>query len=618
MTIPSFQPIQQQQVPAQINPLVLKQGQVFHGKIKQLYPNEMAEIQIGEHRLIAKLETPLKAGDSHYFQVMSTSPQTELKVVTGPMTKEFVNVQQLIETLHLPKSPEMQQLLTHFIKHQLPIVKEQILQSEIWLKNLPDGVTKQEALQTLQKMMELKIPFSEVTFKALLLGSKTSGISNNLEQLTQLLQQNHLISPQIKENLLNALQSIAKPFEAETAGMMIARSVQILLQSDGQETKQLEALNILKEANILPKDATLNNWLNTATLSSRNETAGFFVRQLQSSSTVSIAQTIQQITHWIKGEVTLTEQQKNTIHELLKSFENTNHVEQLAKQLHVQLLKAFSEQTVNRLFLNEDGVSPKEHLLSLLKQEMTIKSDMEFIQMAKAFQASKEPSTQVMMAESQAILESSLNSQGIQKAIQQILIRLGLSYEAALNKGEDVTNLIQSIKPQLLSLIQDEKASTELKNSAEMVLARLNGMQLLSGETGHQHQIIMQLPLQFLGKHVDATIQWNGRMKKDGKIDSNYARILFYLNLEALKETVIDMQVQNRIVSIYVYNELEGLDVLAEPLKKALKVGLEEKNYHLSGVLIKPYKKTLQKNLEKNIEKLNDRGAVQRGVDIRV
>lgn len=618
MTIPSFQPIQQQQVPAQINPLVLKQGQVFHGKIKQLYPNQMAEIQIGEHRLIAKLETPLKAGDSHYFQVMSTSPQTELKVVTGPMTKEFVNVQQLIETLHLPKSPEMQQLLTHFIKHQLPIVKEQILQSDIWLKNLPDGVTKQEALQTLQKMMELKIPFSEVTFKALLLGSKTSGISNNLEQLTQLLQQNHLISPQIKENLLNALQSIAKPFEAETAGMMIARSVQILLQSDGQETKQLEALNILKEANILPKDATLNNWLNTATLSSRNETAGFFVRQLQSSSTVSIAQTIQQITHWIKGEVTLTEQQKNTIHELLKSFENTNHVEQLAKQLHVQLLKAFSEQTVNRLFLNEDGVSPKEHLLSLLKQEMTIKSDMEFIQMAKAFQASKEPSTQVMMAESQAILESSLNSQGIQKAIQQILIRLGLSYEAALNKGEDVTNLIQSIKPQLLSLIQDEKASTELKNSAEMVLARLNGMQLLSGETGHQHQIIMQLPLQFLGKHVDATIQWNGRMKKDGKIDSNYARILFYLNLEALKETVIDMQVQNRIVSIYVYNELEGLDVLAEPLKKALKVGLEEKNYHLSGVLIKPYKKTLQKNLEKNIEKLNDRGAVQRGVDIRV
>ncbi|MEJ9280704.1 hypothetical protein [Ureibacillus thermosphaericus] len=618
MTIPSFQPIQQQQVPAQINPLVLKQGQVFHGKIKQLYPNQMAEIQIGEHRLIAKLETPLKAGDSHYFQVMSTSPQTELKVVTGPMTKEFVNVQQLIETLHLPKSPEMQQLLTHFIKHQLPIVKEQILQSEIWLKNLPDGVTKQEALQTLQKMMELKIPFSEVTFKALLLGSKTSGISNNLEQLTQLLQQNHLISPQIKENLLNALQSIAKPFEAETAGMMIARSVQILLQSDGQETKQLEALNILKEANILPKDATLNNWLNTATLSSRNETAGFFVRQLQSSSTVSIAQTIQQITHWIKGEVTLTEQQKNTIHELLKSFENTNHVEQLAKQLHVQLLKAFSEQTVNRLFLNEDGVSPKEHLLSLLKQEMTIKSDMEFIQMAKAFQASKEPSTQVMMAESQAILESSLNSQGIQKAIQQILIRLGLSYEAALNKGEDVTNLIQSIKPQLLSLIQDEKASTELKNSAEMVLARLNGMQLLSGETGHQHQIIMQLPLQFLGKHVDATIQWNGRMKKDGKIDSNYARILFYLNLEALKETVIDMQVQNRIVSIYVYNELEGLDVLAEPLKKALKVGLEEKNYHLSGVLIKPYKKTLQKNLEENIEKLNDRGAVQRGVDIRV
>ena len=45
-------------------------------------------------------------------------------------------------------------------------------------------------------------------------------------------------------------------------------------------------------------------------------------------------------------------------------------------------------------------------------------------------------------------------------------------------------------------------------------------------------------------------LEWNGRMKENGKIDSEFARIMFYLQLDTLEETVVDMQVQNRIVTI--------------------------------------------------------------------
>ena len=41
----------------------------------------------------------------------------------------------------------------------------------------------------------------------------------------------------------------------------------------------------------------------------------------------------------------------------------------------------------------------------------------------------------------------------------------------------------------------------------------------------------MQVPLEFFGKRIDSTLQWNGRMKEDGKIDPDFARILFYLDL---------------------------------------------------------------------------------------
>lgn len=621
MTIPAFNPIQNSNVNVQKGPLVLKQGQVFHGSVKQLYPNQLAEIQIGEHRLVAKLETPLKVGDSHFFQVTNTSPEAQLKVVSGPVSTGSQNVQQLMDSLNLPKSQEMQQILSHFLKEQLPISREQLLQAESWLKNLPEGVSKQEALLALQKLVDLKIPFSAETFKALLFGSQTTGISKNLEQLMNLLQQNNQISPQMKLNLLNQLQSIANPFEAETAGVIISRAIQILLSSGEQSANQQQALNVLKEANILPKEATLNNWLNLSfnQISSAKNTAGQFIQQISSNTT------IEQALSWIKNEPTLTNQQKNALIQMLNSLgeakPDSQSIELLAKQLHVQLLKAYSDQGANQLFTTEKGLSAKEQLLSLLKPNITVENgQVELRNIGKQFNVSEHQFTQKLIADANAQIQSSLNSQGLVKGIQSMLESLGISYEAALNKQADIGNLTQTLKPQLLSLMQDPNTTPELKNLAETLLARFNGMQLLSNESGHQHQIIMQIPLQFLGKQVDATVQWNGRMKDDGKIDSDYARILFYLNMEALKETVIDMQVQNRIVTIHVFNEHKHLDILAEPLKAALKTGLTEKDYHLSGVIIKPFEKsiTTKENVSKKSKTNDEVKPVQKGVDIRI
>ena len=72
MNFPTMQGVIRQSccnVPVQNKPLVLNEGQMFHGQIKQLFPGQMAEVQIGGQKVIAKLEVPMKAGDSYYFQV---------------------------------------------------------------------------------------------------------------------------------------------------------------------------------------------------------------------------------------------------------------------------------------------------------------------------------------------------------------------------------------------------------------------------------------------------------------------------------------------------------------------------------------------------------------------
>ena len=121
MNTASFNPIQSSNASqtVQNQPLALRQDQVFHGTIKQLYPNQMVEVQVGNQKLMAKLEVPLKVGDAHFFQVTAMNPQTELKVVTGPMSQAMTpnqQMNQLLETMNLPKSAEMQQVLTNFIK----------------------------------------------------------------------------------------------------------------------------------------------------------------------------------------------------------------------------------------------------------------------------------------------------------------------------------------------------------------------------------------------------------------------------------------------------------------------------------------------------------------------
>ena len=151
-----------------------------------------------------------------------------------------------------------------------------------------------------------------------------------------------------------------------------------------------------------------------------------------------------------------------------------------------------------------------------------------------------------------------------------------------------------------------------MKEVAETIITRMNGLQILSGENGPQHQLLMQVPLDFLGKKLDATLQWNGRMKDDGKIDSNYARVMFYLDLNSLKETVIDMQVQNRVVTVTIFNENDALQALAEPFKEALKNGLQTLDYQLSGVFMKPF--------ENQVIPKNDKHhhVVTQGVDIKI
>lgn len=631
MTATSLNPIQMQQatLTSANQPLTLKQGQVFQGTIKQLYPDQMAEIQVGPQKFIAKLEVPLKAGDAHFFQVTGTSPQTELKVVTGPMEQtasQSQQINQLLESMNLPKTGEMQQLLSHFMKAELPISKEQLVQAEMWLKALPDDVNKMDALQAIQKMVEFKMPMTNDVFQALISGQKTSGMVSVMENFTQLLTNEIALPENLKQSLMQQIQSIAKPFEVETGSLVLSKSIQILMNNAASMSEKIQAMNILKEAGILPQQATLQNWSSLSDVksiqSNQLQQAGEVIHTILSTKPNNINDLVGQLKSWTANQSLLTDGQKQSLNQLIDRFNQLPATKQtleiFAKQMQEQLIKAFAENSSERLFTQDaNALSVKDHLLSLLKHEVTtpLQNEAFMRSLMKNSVESPQSMIQQIVTQADAHVQNSMDSKAMEHALKTVLKNLGVSYEATLsNKSADLQQIAHQLKPQLHTLLLETHISPQLKEATEMLMVRMNGMQLASGENGHQHQLIMQVPLEFFGKRMDATLQWNGRMKEDGKIDANYARILFYLQMESMKETVIDMQVQNRVVSVTVFNENDDIIPLAEPLKAALKIGLAEKEYQLSGVFIKQFEKAQSVKTTPVVEQQEEHS----GVDFRV
>ncbi|MBY0120712.1 hypothetical protein [Bacillus sp. S/N-304-OC-R1] len=180
------------------------------------------------------------------------------------------------------------------------------------------------------------------------------------------------------------------------------------------------------------------------------------------------------------------------------------------------------------------------------------------------------------------------NSKIILEELKNVIRKIGYSYENEtfkLLKEQDGVeiNKIESLKPHLIRLLSEE-VSAPVREASEKLMNKITGYQVLSQEAGPIQHLVFQVPLAVWGNGTDLTMQWSGRKNDNGKIDPNFCRILFYLSLEHIKDTIVDLHVQNRVISISVLNHREDLKEIANLFIPNLKKALEELNYHLSSV----------------------------------
>ncbi len=234
---------------------------MVHGQIKQLFPGQMAEVQIGGQKVFAKLEVPMKAGDSYYFQVNAVKPELQLKIISGPLQATEGQARQLgglMDAMQLPKTPEMQALLAFVMKNKIPMTRDSLLEAEALLKGVPPAA-RNEALASLQKMIELKLPLTENIFRSLLGVETKEGLHSVLTSLRNALALDNTVTPQVKDAILSALEKMAKPFAQATGGALLGQSILTLLDRSAPGEERFAILQMLKSAGVLPERTSLAN-----------------------------------------------------------------------------------------------------------------------------------------------------------------------------------------------------------------------------------------------------------------------------------------------------------------------------------------------------------------------
>ncbi|WP_335870700.1 hypothetical protein [Bacillus sp. 2205SS5-2] len=412
-----------------------------------------------------------------------------------------------------------------------------------------DLSTKEDGVSAVRIIVERNLPMTKTVFKSIVTAVQNESFSNLFRALAQQLALNESYQGS------GELQKVLQELLSNKREIDPLETFQRLLNSLTEETVPIQekrwGVSQLQQASILPSSANEKNWLQQLVI------AG--VQHIENATESDLIHLL-------------------PIQKVPKSEGN--------REIERTVMKLIEEK------------QPKEiqNLLSINKEKLSLLYEQ--LQGAKTVSNDNIP----------------LSARQLTQQIQHQFSRLGFNYEHFLQtiNRENLQEINHLLKPLLVALLTED-VSSESKNIASEILHKLNGQNLLSQPLQGMQHIIFSIPLDFIGLSHDLTLQWTGKQKKDGSIDADFCRVVFHLQLETLNEMIIDMNVQNRIVSLRVFNEHTHLKELAAPFVKILKESMREKGYTLTSIAFE--QEANQSTIERNYQSSK---FTSKGVDIKI
>jgi hypothetical protein len=148
-----------------------------------------------------------------------------------------------------------------------------------------------------------------------------------------------------------------------------------------------------------------------------------------------------------------------------------------------------------------------------------------------------------------------------------------------------------SLKHALLQLASIDDVPAAIKDSAQQIVQQLNGQQLLlsADRAAVFSQVTMFIPFADNQGNRTASVHIQARKGKRGEIDADNCRLLFDLDMQALGNTMVDVQVVDRIVSFQVMNDHPLTAAVLESEREEIGAALNRIGYKFISMKITPY-----------------------------
>lgn len=571
----------------------LKPGQIVQGKIVKLYPNNKAQIQIGSQKMIAQLEACLTIGENYYFQVKSNADVAHLQVVGERMKDNVVeNMRQLLQGLGIKATKPTIALMRQLMENKILFDKEQLMKAFQLVAGASD---KGQAQLVIKEMFVYKLPLTESIYQSLY-AKATSGFSDQLNGLLQQLKQDTNETP-LKQSLIERLASLID--HQNSANEAISKHILSEVESN-----QKSIFIMAKLAGLVKNNVDYLSWKTKWQSFQNNGPTALLPFQLDTSKLLkTLEQTAIKKDSIIEQSTKIDQQfspiiNKANIHQIpLSSSDFTK----LKAQIETKLLPLMTDKQQQQIkVLLQNNSDSLEHLQTILK---TFANEQTYARIEGLVKGAGNGKNPLMAIPHEIFLAQ----------VGQVLQTTGLSHE--YNLANDLPEQQSTtIKSMVIQLLQQSDGVTN--DRAQQLLHFITGMQIHSvNDATNVLQASIQIPGEKLALNKDLQLEFEGKKTESGKIDPAYCRILFYLDLFNLKETIVDMNIQKRSVAITVFNDNPAMLDHSHKLKPVLSEGLKALKYNLSTISVKPLK---QIDVNKGSSLTKTENNSYQGVDYRI
>ncbi|MFT4400957.1 hypothetical protein ACMX2I_13195 [Bacillus sp. SW14] len=507
------------------------------GKVLRLLGDQHALIQVGNQTVQGKLETQLRPQAYYWFSYeKKTAEQTGRLQVVQSFNQNPKTIQEaagkLLNAISVKPSNAALMMTGAMLKSKTPVTENDIKTAVRWMDELPASDTK-KAIETVLFALKRELPIHPEVLSGVHAVKSPVPLHQHVSQLLQAINQN----PQQSQMMTKLKEAITTLFNSE--------------------------IDVHAERLI---DKLVSITYNTKAPSSGN-TAGN--RELSAPSGSLEKASLPPVNHAAEQRGVQGEPAKTAADIPIKEARQLlTKLTESAEKNSLQIVK----EAANWMKATASSGDSKSPAASAVLQAAQV-TDQEAEVFLKAVQH-----TAPSLADKADVLSF------LTKVKMAIGARDELAFIKAFEQGSAVTpDEIQSMKLALQAARGSHEVAEPVKREADQLFHKLNGQLFMQQDHPSYSQIVMSFPLFSKSGVQDMTVLFKGKKEADGKLDPSHCRLLFLLQLDTLKETVVDCLIQQKVMTITIETDFD-LQAAIDPMVPALKQGLMEMGYSLSGV----------------------------------